>query len=43
MWNPINVDGKGTWFTDVNMPALHEQTVSVLGSAYRLAGRGVSL
>jgi cytosine/adenosine deaminase-related metal-dependent hydrolase len=43
MWNPVSVDGKGTWFTDVNMPALHEQTVSVLGSAYRLVGRGVSL
>ena len=42
-WNPISVEGKGTWFTDVNMPAIHEKTVRALGSEYRLAGRRVSL
>jgi cytosine/adenosine deaminase-related metal-dependent hydrolase len=42
-WNPISVEQKGTWFTDVNMPALHENTVRALGSTFRLAGRSVSI
>src|SRR5665213_755424 len=43
VWNTINVEGKGTWFTDVNMPAIDEKTVRALGCEYRLAGRRVSL
>ena len=42
-WNPINVEGKGSWFTDVNMPAIDEKTVRALGPEYRLAGRRISL
>lgn len=41
-WNPISIEGKGQWFTDVNVPALHAETVGVLGAGYRLAGRRVS-
>jgi cytosine/adenosine deaminase-related metal-dependent hydrolase len=41
-WNSISVEGKGHWFTDVNVRALHSETVSVLGTGYRLAGRSVS-
>ncbi|MBZ5636611.1 MAG: amidohydrolase family protein [Acidobacteriia bacterium] len=41
-WTPISVEGKGTWFTDVDVPALHEETVRVIGPEYRLAGRRVS-
>jgi len=40
-WYPIKVEGRGEWFTDVNVPALHEETVSVLGPDYRLAGKQV--
>jgi cytosine/adenosine deaminase-related metal-dependent hydrolase len=42
-WNPISVEGKGHWFTDVNVPALHEETARVLGTEYLLAGRRISL
>ena len=41
-WNPISIEGKGQWFTDVNVPALHAETIGVLGTGYRLAGRRVS-
>ena len=41
-WHAINVEGRGNWFTDVNLPALHEETVRALGPEYRLAGRRVS-
>jgi cytosine/adenosine deaminase-related metal-dependent hydrolase len=42
-WHPVNVEGRGKWFTDVDLPSLHEQTVRVLGPEYRLAGRRISL
>jgi cytosine/adenosine deaminase-related metal-dependent hydrolase len=41
-WHAINVEGRGNWFTDVNLPSLHEETVRALGPEYRLAGRRVS-
>jgi cytosine/adenosine deaminase-related metal-dependent hydrolase len=41
-WHAINVEGRGNWFTDVNFPSLHEETVRALGPEYRLAGRRVS-
>jgi len=41
-WHPINVEGRGNWFTDVNLPSLHDETLRVLGPEYRLAGRRVS-
>jgi cytosine/adenosine deaminase-related metal-dependent hydrolase len=40
--NAINVEGRGNWFTDVNVPSLHEETVRALGAEYRLAGKRVS-
>jgi hypothetical protein len=42
-WNPLCVEGKGRWYTDVNLPALHQETVRALGTEYRLAGRRISL
>jgi cytosine/adenosine deaminase-related metal-dependent hydrolase len=42
-WNPISVQGKGHWYTNVDVPALDKETVSVLGTGYRLAGRRISL
>jgi len=42
-WNPISVQGKSHWYTNVDVPALDEKTVSVLGTGYRLAGRRISL
>ena len=42
-WHPVNVEGRGRWFTNVNLASLHEQTVRVLGPEYRLAGRRISL
>ena len=41
-WHAVNVEGRGNWFTDVNLPALDEETVRALGPEYRLAGRRVS-
>jgi cytosine/adenosine deaminase-related metal-dependent hydrolase len=41
-WHPINVEGRGNWFTDVNLPSLHEETARALGSEYRLAGKRIS-
>lgn len=38
----VSVEGRGKWFTDVNLPSLHEETVRVLGPEYRLAGRRIS-
>ena len=40
-WYQIKVEGRGEWFTDVNVPALREETISVLGPDYRLAGKQV--
>jgi len=42
-WNFLSVEGKGDWYTDVNLPALHQETVRVLGTEYRLAGRRIWL
>jgi cytosine/adenosine deaminase-related metal-dependent hydrolase len=41
-WHAVNVEGRGNWFTDVNLPGLHEETVRALGPEYRLAGRRIS-
>jgi cytosine/adenosine deaminase-related metal-dependent hydrolase len=41
-WHAIKLEGRGNWFTDVNLPALHEETVRALGPEYRLAGRRIS-
>jgi cytosine/adenosine deaminase-related metal-dependent hydrolase len=41
-WHAINLEGRGNWFTDVNLPSLHEETGRALGPEYRLAGRRVS-
>jgi len=41
-WPAINVEGRGIWFTDVDLPSVHEETVRALGPEYRLAGRRVS-
>ena len=41
-WHAVNVEERGNWFTDVNLPALHEETVRALGPEYRLAGRRIS-
>jgi cytosine/adenosine deaminase-related metal-dependent hydrolase len=38
----VNLEGRGNWFTDVNLPALHDETIRALGPEYRLAGRRVS-
>lgn len=37
----LKLEGRGCWFTDVDVPSLHEETVRALGPAYRLAGRRV--
>ena len=42
-WNFLSVEGKGDWYTDVNLPALHQETVRALGTEYRLAGRRILL
>jgi cytosine/adenosine deaminase-related metal-dependent hydrolase len=41
-WHAVSVEGRGNWFTDVNLPALDEETVCALGPEYRLAGRRIS-
>ncbi len=38
----VGLDGRGRWLTDVDIPALHEETVRALGPDYRLAGKRVS-
>jgi len=40
-WHPVNLEGRGKWFTDVKLASLHEETARVLGPEYRLAGRRV--
>jgi cytosine/adenosine deaminase-related metal-dependent hydrolase len=35
------VEGRGGFFTDVNVPLLHEETARVLGPDFRLAGKQV--
>jgi cytosine/adenosine deaminase-related metal-dependent hydrolase len=42
-WHPVHVEGRGKWFTNVNLPSLHEHSIRVLGPEYRLAGRRISL
>jgi cytosine/adenosine deaminase-related metal-dependent hydrolase len=42
-WHAVNVEGRGKWFTNVELTSLHQETVGVLGPEYRLAGRQVSL
>jgi cytosine/adenosine deaminase-related metal-dependent hydrolase len=39
----VEVEGRSRWLTDLDMPALHEQTAPGLGPHYRLAGKRVSL
>jgi cytosine/adenosine deaminase-related metal-dependent hydrolase len=41
-WHPVNVEGRGNWFTDVHIPSLDKETVRALGPEYRLAGRRIS-
>jgi len=38
----VTLEDRGRWFTDVDIPALHDETVRALGTEYRLAGRRVS-
>jgi cytosine/adenosine deaminase-related metal-dependent hydrolase len=42
-WHSIDVEGRGKWFTSVDLPSLHQETVQALGPAYRLAGKRVLL
>lgn len=37
----IRLEGRGAWFTDVDIPSLHRATIGALGPEYRLAGRRV--
>jgi len=30
-WHPVHVEGRGKWFTNVNLPSLHEHSIRVLG------------
>ncbi len=39
----VALEGRGRWFTSVDVPALHQETLRVLGPEYRLAGKRVSL
>jgi cytosine/adenosine deaminase-related metal-dependent hydrolase len=43
--NPLRhtlaVEGEGNWFVDVDVSALHKETVRALGPEYRLAGKRV--
>jgi cytosine/adenosine deaminase-related metal-dependent hydrolase len=41
-WHAVNVEERGKWFTDVDLPSLHEEAVRALGPEYRLAGRRIS-
>jgi cytosine/adenosine deaminase-related metal-dependent hydrolase len=38
----VTLEDRGRWFTDIDIPSLHEETVGALGTDYRLAGRRVS-
>jgi cytosine/adenosine deaminase-related metal-dependent hydrolase len=38
----VTLEGRGRWLTDIDFPALHDETVRALGADYRLAGRRVS-
>jgi hypothetical protein len=38
----IELEGRGQWFTRVDVPALYRQTASVLGPDFRLAGKRVA-
>jgi cytosine/adenosine deaminase-related metal-dependent hydrolase len=40
-WHSLDVEGRGKWFTNVDVPSLHEETVQALGPTYRLAGRRI--
>jgi hypothetical protein len=42
-WHSIDVEGRGKWFTNVDVPSLHGETVQALGPTYRLAGRRILL
>jgi cytosine/adenosine deaminase-related metal-dependent hydrolase len=42
MPHTVTLDGRGRWLTDIDVPALHDETVRALGGEYRLAGRRVS-
>jgi cytosine/adenosine deaminase-related metal-dependent hydrolase len=37
----VRLEGRGAWFTDVDIPSLHRATIGALGPEYRLAGRRV--
>lgn len=37
----IRLEGRGHWFTDVDLPSLHNETECALGPEYRLAGKRV--
>jgi len=39
--NRVSLEGRGAWFTDVDIPSLHRVTMQALGPEYRLAGRRV--
>ncbi len=39
--NAVGLEGRGKWFTDIDVPTLHDETVRALGVDYRLAGRRV--
>ena len=41
--NPVSVEGRGDWFTNVQMSDPHEEAARLLGPEYRLAGRRVWL
>ncbi len=38
----ISLEGRGRWFTDVDVASLHAQTLRALGPDYKLAGKRVS-
>lgn len=47
-WSPVSQHGiavgnAGRWFTDINLPQLHQETARSLGANYRLAGRRVTV
>ena len=39
----IALEGRGAWFTTIDVASLHLETVRALGPEYRLAGRRISL
>jgi cytosine/adenosine deaminase-related metal-dependent hydrolase len=38
---PLGIENRGRWFTDIDVASLHEETASVLGASYLLAGKRV--